>query len=118
MRPSLRRRRLLQGLLAAPAAGWSGESADPAAALRADLAQFRSEFLARDRAYTPPARALAEQRLARLEAGLDGLSPVALALALAYAVFFIGFARIPLIDRYRRVGDYSYGTYVYAFPIQ
>lgn len=44
--------------------------------------------------------------------------PAALVLALSYTVFVIGFARIPLIERYCRVGDYSYGTYVYAFPIQ
>ena len=39
-------------------------------------------------------------------------------LALAYATFCLGFARIPLLDRYNRVGDYSYGIYIYAFPIQ
>ena len=39
-------------------------------------------------------------------------------LALAYRVFVIGYVKSPLLARYNRVGDYSYGTYVYAFPIQ
>lgn len=41
-----------------------------------------------------------------------------LALALAYGVFVIGYAKSPLLAAYNRIGDYSYGTYVYAFPIQ
>lgn len=45
------------------------------------------------------------------------IEPV-LALALSYVVFVIGYARIPLLAGYNRLGDYSYGTYVYAFPIQ
>lgn len=39
-------------------------------------------------------------------------------LALCYTVFVLGYARIPSLLRYNRVGDYSYGTYIYAFPIQ
>jgi peptidoglycan/LPS O-acetylase OafA/YrhL len=41
-----------------------------------------------------------------------------LAVAIAYAVFVIGYANIPILARYNRMGDYSYGTYVYAFPLQ
>ena len=41
-----------------------------------------------------------------------------LALVLAYAVFVIGYAKTPMLAAYNRLGDYSYGTYVYAFPIQ
>jgi peptidoglycan/LPS O-acetylase OafA/YrhL len=41
-----------------------------------------------------------------------------LVLALSYTVFVIGYAKIPVLATYNRVGDYSYGTYVYAFPIQ
>lgn len=41
-----------------------------------------------------------------------------LTLALAYSVFVLGYARSPLLKRYNRLGDYSYGTYVYAFPLQ
>lgn len=39
-------------------------------------------------------------------------------LALCYAAFWLGFARSPLLARYNALGDYSYGTYIYAFPIQ
>lgn len=46
------------------------------------------------------------------------LFDVALALAVTYGVFVIGYARFRLIGRYTSFGDYSYGTYVYAFPLQ
>jgi peptidoglycan/LPS O-acetylase OafA/YrhL len=39
-------------------------------------------------------------------------------LAMTYAVFVIGYARLPSLERYNRLGDYSYGTYIYAFPLQ
>jgi peptidoglycan/LPS O-acetylase OafA/YrhL len=45
------------------------------------------------------------------------LEPV-LALALSYTMFVIGYAQSPFLAAYNRLGDYSYGTYVYAFPIQ
>ena len=45
------------------------------------------------------------------------IEPV-LALALSYTTFVIGYAKIPVIAGYQRWGDYSYGTYVYAFPVQ
>jgi peptidoglycan/LPS O-acetylase OafA/YrhL len=45
-------------------------------------------------------------------------SHFSLALALAYGVFVLGYARFGVLDEYARLGDYSYGTYVYAFPIQ
>ena len=45
------------------------------------------------------------------------IEPV-LAVALSYSVFVIGYARSPVLAAYNRIGDYSYGTYVYAFPIQ
>ena len=41
-----------------------------------------------------------------------------LAVALSYTTFVIGYAKIPVLAAYNRAGDYSYGTYVYAFPIQ
>jgi len=37
---------------------------------------------------------------------------------LSYLVFLIGFNAFPFLHSYNQVGDYSYGTYVYAFPIQ
>lgn len=40
------------------------------------------------------------------------------AAALCYAVLTLGYARIPLLGAYRRVGDYSYGIYIFAFPLQ
>lgn len=40
------------------------------------------------------------------------------ALALSYWVFLIGLARAPRLLAYNRLGDYSYGTYIYAFPVQ
>lgn len=46
------------------------------------------------------------------------LFPAAFVLALCHATFCLGFARIPVLARYNALGDYSYGTYIYAFPIQ
>ena len=42
----------------------------------------------------------------------------AFVLAMCYATFCLGFARLPGLARYNALGDYSYGTYIYAFPIQ
>lgn len=39
-------------------------------------------------------------------------------LALAYWVFLLGYANIPALKQYNRLGDYSYGFYIYAFPVQ
>ncbi|MFJ3486649.1 acyltransferase family protein [Pseudomonas sp. NPDC090202] len=39
-------------------------------------------------------------------------------LAWTYLVFYLGFASNRLIDRYNQLGDYSYGVYIYAFPVQ
>lgn len=38
--------------------------------------------------------------------------------ALSYWVFLIGLAEAPRLLAYNRLGDYSYGTYIYAFPMQ
>lgn len=38
--------------------------------------------------------------------------------ALSYGVFWLGCAPSALLQRYNRLGDYSYGMYIYAFPIQ
>lgn len=35
-----------------------------------------------------------------------------------YLVLFAGFAKIPLLDRFKHSSDISYGTYLYAWPIQ
>jgi peptidoglycan/LPS O-acetylase OafA/YrhL len=39
-------------------------------------------------------------------------------LAWTYLIFYLGFATHTLIDRYNQLGDYSYGVYIYAFPVQ
>lgn len=39
-------------------------------------------------------------------------------LALSYWVFLLGYANVPLLKQYNRLGDYSYGFYIYAFPVQ
>lgn len=38
--------------------------------------------------------------------------------ACAYAILWLGFARIPFLTVYNRFGDISYGLYIYAFPVQ
>jgi len=42
----------------------------------------------------------------------------AFTLALSYSVFWLGYARLPGLLAFNRLGDYSYGIYIYAFPIQ
>lgn len=39
-------------------------------------------------------------------------------LALSYGVFVLGYRPSTFFQRYNRLGDYSYGTYIYAFPVQ
>ena len=36
----------------------------------------------------------------------------------SYGVFYIGFSELPLVMSYNKMGDYSYGTYIYGFPVQ
>lgn len=38
--------------------------------------------------------------------------------AWVYLIFYLGFAGIPWLERYNQLGDYSYGVYIYAFPVQ
>ncbi len=56
------------------------------AAKLADIAQFRSEFLARDRAYSPSARLEAERRLASLQERLAAVDGTRFGLELAQIV--------------------------------
>ena len=35
-----------------------------------------------------------------------------------YLIFVLGFASSPWLERYNQLGDYSYGVYIYAFPVQ
>lgn len=46
------------------------------------------------------------------------LFPLTYALALGYTALAAGFADWPALRRYNRLGDYSYGVYIYAFPVQ
>ncbi len=81
---------LLGGLVAAPigaqraevAASGGASPALSAAQLRADLAAFRTDFLGRDKSFSPPTREEAERRLAALE-GSSELSLTRMDLALA-----------------------------------
>jgi peptidoglycan/LPS O-acetylase OafA/YrhL len=44
--------------------------------------------------------------------------PTLHALAISYGALWFGFAAIPGLRRYNLLGDYSYGMYIYAFPIE
>jgi len=35
-----------------------------------------------------------------------------------YAIFFFGFLQNDILLQYNRLGDYSYGMYIYAFPVE
>lgn len=39
-------------------------------------------------------------------------------LAWTYLIFYLGFSTHSFFDRYNKLGDYSYGVYIYAFPVQ
>lgn len=55
--------------------------------------------------------------LAWLTAG-TWIYPVTLALAVGYSTFWLAYVPDGAIRAYNRLGDYSYGIYVYAFPLQ
>lgn len=64
-----------------------------------------------------PVVALTLAAIAILAQGTTAFQP-AFVLALSYGVFVIGYWPYPILMHYNRIGDYSYGTYIYAFPIQ
>ena len=39
-------------------------------------------------------------------------------LALPYLVMYVAFTRNRIFRRYQDLGDYSYGTYIFAYPVQ
>jgi peptidoglycan/LPS O-acetylase OafA/YrhL len=43
---------------------------------------------------------------------------VTMVLALVWGVFVLGYMPGAFLHRYNRLGDYSYGVYIYAFPMQ
>lgn len=54
----------------------------------------------------------------RLIPGAEPLFRPAFVLALSYATFWLGYLPVPALRVYNRLGDYSYGVYIYAFPAQ
>lgn len=53
-----------------------------------------------------------------LRLGFPPAFEAALVLAVAYTTFVLGFMPGRWLQRYNRLGDYSYGMYIYAFPVQ
>lgn len=49
--------------------------------------------------------------------GTAAFQPVFI-IALSYGVFVVGYWNSAILLHYNRIGDYSYGIYIYAFPIQ
>ena len=47
-----------------------------------------------------------------------GLMATFITLALVYTTFWVGFVPKGQMLAYNRLGDYSYGVYIYAFPVQ
>lgn len=75
-------------------------------------------YLMRHRVPLSPALALGLAGLAALAHGTALFGPLLVA-ALSYGAFVLGYARrAPGALRYNRLGDYSYGVYIYAFPVQ
>ncbi len=70
----------------------------------------------RDRVILSPWLAAALWALAVVAWWTPAFLPV-FVLALAYTTTVAGFARSGRLLAYNRLGDYSYGTYVYAFPV-
>lgn len=52
-----------------------------------------------------------------LSAG-TGLMAPCIVVALVYTTFWVGFVPKGRVLAYNRLGDYSYGVYIYAFPVQ
>lgn len=46
------------------------------------------------------------------------LSGLMFDLAFAYTIIYIGFLKLPLLPAFSYCGDFSYGFYLYAFPVQ
>lgn len=75
-------------------------------------------YVWRDRLPLSPLAALALWALTAALHGAGAVFPAAFALALAYSVFVLGYWRTGPLLAFNRLGDYSYGIYIYAFPIQ
>lgn len=74
-------------------------------------------YIARDRLPLSLIGVVLSSALAWALAG-TWLYPPALALAIGYATFWLAYVPGGALRAYNRLGDYSYGIYVYAFPLQ
>lgn len=125
----LRRRRLALGMLLLALAGFLAAERMALPGRLEHLVQLGlpfalggSAWLWRDRVPASPglAAGLALATAAAIWLLGTGHPLVALlrVLTLSYASLWFGFARTPWLRPYNRLGDYSYGMYVYAFPVQ
>ena len=48
----------------------------------------------------------------------NALNVIIFEFSLTYIVIYLGFAKLPLLSNLSKYGDFSYGFYLYAFPIQ
>lgn len=122
----LRKARLMAGFLLAYAVAWGLTAALPVD-LPTKAEQFRMmsfPFVVGMAFYVWRARlalsiwiVLALAGLAALLRGTPAFTP-ALVLALGYATFWCAFVPGGWLRAYNRLGDYSYGLYLYAFPVQ
>jgi len=110
------------GCLAVPYLGPVHPRIETAAALALPFTVGAGLYVWRDRL---PLSGMLATGLWGLAAVLHGFGPApgpaflpAFVLALCYSVFCLGYARVPGLLGYNRLGDYSYGIYIYAFPIQ
>lgn len=55
---------------------------------------------------------------ALISAGLGHAADALWSIAVAYGILWLGFARAPRLLAFNRLGDFSYGTYIYGFPVQ
>jgi peptidoglycan/LPS O-acetylase OafA/YrhL len=85
--------------------------------LGAPFAVGAALYLSRDRVPVDGRIALALAAAAWALADTAAFGPAFL-LALCYGVFWAGCLRSRVLGTYNRLGDYSYGAYIYAFPIQ
>lgn len=74
-------------------------------------------YMWRDRILLSPLIAIALIVLTVFTRGTPLHEPVTVT-ALGYGLFWLAYVPGGLIRRYNRLGDYSYGIYIYAFPIQ
>ena len=75
-------------------------------------------FLYRDRISLSRRRLLVALALLVLSTSIDGVFAITLLPCLAYVLLYLALVPAGPIRRWNRLGDYSYGIYIYGFPIQ